>query len=67
MTLREEVEARFDEATRNIRSKLSPPGVLPREGEDPTSVTINEVNQAVVDSLRLMADRIDALEAKLSE
>lgn len=63
MTLRDEVDALFEQATQNIRAKVSPPGVLPREGENPMAITINEVNIAIIGSLHLLADRIDALEA----
>ncbi len=64
MTLHDDINVRFDEAQKNINAKLTPPGILPREGEDRQNTTINEVNQAVLDSLLLIADRVDALEAK---
>lgn len=64
MTLREEIDHQFETAKDRIRTKQTPAGVAPVEGgPDLRWVTVNENNAAIVESLRLIAERIDRLES----
>lgn len=67
MSLREEIDQVWNDAQDHIRSRSTPPGILPRDDEpDLRFVTINENFAAVTKALRLIADRIDAAEASQS-
>lgn len=65
MKLREDIQARFDEAERQIERRSVSPGGLSGVDNDARAVTINENISAITDILKLLADEIDQLkEAK---
>lgn len=62
MTLREEIVAKFDNIVAEVDKRISPTGVLQREGEpDRRFAIINGNFAAITDSLLLLADEIDKL------
>ncbi|WP_426624332.1 hypothetical protein ACPPVW_17485 [Leifsonia sp. McL0607] len=62
MTLREEVEQAIEDAKARIAKRKWPPGVMPAGDPDLRFVMIDEYFAAVFESLKLIADRIDASE-----
>ncbi|MEY9953306.1 hypothetical protein [Leifsonia sp. EB34] len=65
MALRDEIDKLFYDAEQSVAASMSLPGVAPGPGSvDPFTRQVNARFVAIRSSLVLLADRIDALEAR---
>ena len=64
MTLRDEIDAIFEDASNRVRAQSYPRGLTPENAPDIRWVTVNENNQAIQTAIKAMADRIDEIESR---
>lgn len=64
MTLRDDIDNIFNAASERIESQAFPRGMTPENAPDLRWVTVNVNNQALVDAIKLVADKVDQIEAR---